>query len=217
MVRPGDTFHDWTVVERLDSARVLARCRCGRTRPVHVKNLRAGRSHRCRHCASIRHGLSGTKIYRAWSHVCRTTALRPSFGTFLRAVGLPPTNEHMLIPGETPVTSLEGYRWLTRSEAALARNSPQPPPRRGRSKRPVCPSRPNESDRAIWRMMKGRGCIRSRDLHELMPGPALKLRILQTSRCLARLRHAGLVRRVRNGHYVAVDSDAPTVHPERFR
>lgn len=137
----GDRFGDWTVVERIDSTSVLARCRCGVTKPVRVSNLRAGRSRRCRTCSVTRHGLTETKVHRAWGNLRRTTSLRPSFETFLLAVGMPPSDRHILVCTTPGQQSLEAYRWMTRAEAVQFRSPPKPRKPRKRNRKPLSEAR----------------------------------------------------------------------------
>lgn len=82
-MQPGDTFGDWTVIERTDRKTKsgnffwLCRCKCGNTSEILPVSLRKGRSSRCNSCAAklrtphIKHGHSSASgaspTYKTWN------------------------------------------------------------------------------------------------------------------------------------------------------
>jgi hypothetical protein len=84
----GKVFNSWTVLERAENdkknnARFLCRCICGKEKVVYKQSLVNGNSKSCG-CKNyknlrktpIRHGMTGTPIYTAWTHM-RLRCLNP--------------------------------------------------------------------------------------------------------------------------------------------
>ena len=70
----GQRFVRWLVLERAANdkqggTRWLCRCECGREKIVQGGSLRNGSSRMCRHCGPIKHGLTGTKLYKIWKGI----------------------------------------------------------------------------------------------------------------------------------------------------
>jgi hypothetical protein len=68
--KAGDTFYDWTVLEKAPNARkdqgqFVCQCKCGNISTVLANDLRRGKSTQCRSCIST-HNLSTTMFYRVW-------------------------------------------------------------------------------------------------------------------------------------------------------
>lgn len=69
---PGATFHHWTLVKEVPSARAhrraLARCACGAVKEVNMASVRAGQSRSCGQCRRAmlgrKHGAYGTPEYK---------------------------------------------------------------------------------------------------------------------------------------------------------
>lgn len=84
----GDQFGRWTVLYELAMAarrsrqrRFMCRCDCGREKPIHLGNLRSGRSTQCRSCAPrkpIGTHATAHPLYRMWASMherCRNHRL----------------------------------------------------------------------------------------------------------------------------------------------
>ena len=98
----GMRFGKWAVLKyaadkvryygghRLFTRMWLCRCDCGVEKQVAHHNLTKGQSKQCQQCSRIRHGVSSTKLYRAWSYLKQSGKLPKewqAFSVFRQAVG----------------------------------------------------------------------------------------------------------------------------------
>ena len=148
----GKTFNGWKVIgfhgkDRFNKSRWLCICtECGREKDVDGHNLRSGRSKKCRPCSAMvvavanhkTHGLSKTKVYRAWQSMktrCYNSKQKSTFKyhgamgvtvhkdwidnfeAFAEHIGEPPTKYHTV----DRIDAFGNYepgnvRWATQSE-----------------------------------------------------------------------------------------------------
>ena len=70
-VLTGKVFGSYTVLKHSASNRnkVLCQCSCGTEQEVFIGNLRKGHSKGCKTCATVVHGMTGTRLYRIWHNM----------------------------------------------------------------------------------------------------------------------------------------------------
>lgn len=82
----GRTFGSWTVLSYAGKRRWFCRCACGEERSVLGDTLRRGESTKCRPCRNsrptwIKHGATGTRLYRVWASMKgRVASKDPRYG-----------------------------------------------------------------------------------------------------------------------------------------
>ena len=86
-------------LEKCIAAWVLCRCDCGVQKEVPHYNLTKGYSTKCQQCCHTRHGISSTRLYRAWDSLRRGGKLAKEWrdvDAFRKAVGDPPDEKACL-------------------------------------------------------------------------------------------------------------------------
>jgi hypothetical protein len=107
----GRRYGKWTVLkyagqkvrhydgQRFATRMWLCRCDCGVQKEVPHHNLTGSRSTKCQECCRSKHGVSATRIYRAWDNLKRSGKLAKEwrdFDAFRKAVGDPPDKKAYL-------------------------------------------------------------------------------------------------------------------------
>ena len=74
----GEKFGEWTIIEKIDTEKYLAKCSCGTEKIVFYNNLKRGLSTNCgciqnEKCRKrmTTHGKSKSKIYMVWAGMKR--------------------------------------------------------------------------------------------------------------------------------------------------
>ena len=125
----GRRFGKWTVLKyagqrayysaagkKRSSRMWLCRCDCGVQKKVSHHNLTGRRSTQCQQCGRTKHGMTSTKLYRAWDNLKRRGRLAKEwqdFDAFRKAVGDPPdTKAYLARYDRTKPYSSENTFWM---------------------------------------------------------------------------------------------------------
>ena len=133
----GMQFGKWTVLkyagqrirywhgQKFSTRMWLCRCDCGVQKEVPYHNLTKGFSKKCQQCSRTKHGISYTKLYRAWDSLRRSGKLPKKwqdFDVFRKAVGDPPDKKAYLTRYDrTKPHSSQNTFWMY---PALLQNDP---------------------------------------------------------------------------------------------
>jgi hypothetical protein len=74
IVRGGDKFGSWTVLEEIPRNEVTRRtvsceCACGKIKNIALAELTSGRTTQCQSCGNTRHGVSRHQAYNRWLNI----------------------------------------------------------------------------------------------------------------------------------------------------